>query len=62
MKLKGLYREGELKKSQKISESNIVMKLTLPNWISWGTILSTVEDGMANPTPADVPEIKITKS
>lgn len=28
---------------------------TLPNWINWGTIFSTVEDGMANPTPADVP-------
>lgn len=28
---------------------------TFPNWINWGTILSTVDDGMANPTPADVP-------
>lgn len=28
---------------------------TLPNLINWGTIFRTVEDGIAKPTPADVP-------
>lgn len=38
-------------------DKNILNELTLPYWINWGTILSTVVDGMAKPTPADVPAI-----
>lgn len=30
---------------------------TFPDWINWGTILNTVEEGIANPTPADVPVV-----
>lgn len=39
----------------KKTKQKIFFMLTLLNWISWGTIFNTVDDGIANPTPADVP-------
>jgi hypothetical protein len=42
-------------KKKKEKEESTSKQLTLLKWINCSAILSTVEDGMANPTPAEVP-------
>ena len=40
-----------------INKNNIHETLTFPNRMSYGIICNTVEHGIANPTPVDVPAI-----